>query len=409
MRDKQGTVYLRAVEVSGKLGAFFYMVLQDYATGRLEANERNRARHLRQVLAGLGPAFAKIGQALSSRPDLLPKTYLEELAALQDRLPPFDSGTAMQLIAEELGRPVAQVYSELGAEPVAAASLGQVYKGVLRSTGQPVAVKVQRPGMAESIALDMFLLRRLMACVDKVSPLEQRLLPLVDEFAQRLFGELDYVQEGRSAEKFQELYAHVPKVRVPKIYWEGVAPKVLTMEWVDGVKMTDEVAMRAAGLEIIPFVDIGIECTLRQLLEHGYFHADPHPGNLLATKEGNLCYLDFGMMSEAPQSARYAIIAHVVHLVNRDYPAMCRDYYTLDFISRDVDTAPIAPALAAFFDDVLDASVTQLNFKAIIDGLGNVRPHTWCPPHILLLLLLLLIIIIIIIHNSSGIRLTDTT
>ena len=166
--------------------------------------------------------------------------------------------------------------------------------------------------------------------------------------------------------------------------------------------------MRAAGLEIIPFVDIGIECTLRQLLEHGYFHADPHPGNLLATKEGNLCYLDFGMMSEAPQSARYAIIAHVVHLVNRDYPAMCRDYYTLDFISRDVDTAPIAPALAAFFDDVLDASVTQLNFKAIIDGLGNVRPHTWCPPHILLLLLLLLIIIIII-HNSSGIRLTDTT
>ena len=130
--------------------------------------------------------------------------------------------------------------------------------------------------------------------------------------------------------------------------------------------------MRAAGLEIIPFVDIGIECTLRQLLEHGYFHADPHPGNLLATKEGNLCYLDFGMMSEAPQSARYAIIAHVVHLVNRDYPAMCRDYYTLDFISRDVDTAPIAPALAAFFDDVLDASVTQLNFKAIIDGLGNV-------------------------------------
>jgi predicted unusual protein kinase regulating ubiquinone biosynthesis (AarF/ABC1/UbiB family) len=165
----------------------------------------------------------------------------------------------------------------------------------------------------------------------------------------------------------------MPKVRVPGIYWEASARRVLTMEWVDGVKMTDEAAMAEAGLDVVKFVDVGIECTLRQLLEHGYFHADPHPGNLLATKEGELCYLDFGMMSDAPQSARYAIINHVVHLVNRDYLAMCQDYYALDFIDRSVDTRPIAPALEEFFESgVLGSSVSDLNFKAIIDGLGDV-------------------------------------
>lgn len=144
------------------------------------------------------------------------------------------------------------------------------------------------------------------------------------------------------------------------------------MEWIDGVKLTNRQAMDAAGLSITDFVDVGIECTLRQLLEHGFFHADPHPGNLLASEDGSLVYLDFGMMSEAPQYARFAIISHVVHLVNRDYDAMCRDYYTLQFMDPSVDTRPIAPALQAFFDDVLEASVSELNFKAIVDGLGAV-------------------------------------
>jgi aarF domain-containing kinase len=154
--------------------------------------------------------------------------------------------------------------------------------------------------------------------------------------------------------------------------WDCTSRRVLTMEWIDGVKLTNKEAMDAAGLQITDFVDVGIECTLRQLLEHGYFHADPHPGNLLATPDGSLCYLDFGMMSEAPEYARTAIITHVVHLVNRDYLAMCRDYYTLQFMDPAIDTSPIAPALAAFFDQVLDKSVSELNFKAIVDGLGAV-------------------------------------
>ncbi|GAB4814519.1 hypothetical protein N2152v2_001565 [Parachlorella kessleri] len=403
----------RAAVVAARLGGFITLVLADIASGSFDANTPQRAIQLRKVLSNLGPSFVKVGQALSARPDLLPKPYLDALSELQDRLPSFPSSIAytgkagcqglhivvvIVFIEEELGRPVDTMFSELSAEPVAAASLGQVYRGRLRATGEEVAVKVQRPGIGDSIAQDMVLLRRLMAAIDNNVPqVSQPLVPLVDEFAARLFGELDYVQEGHNCEKFARLYSNVPRVRTPGIKWDYTSRRVLTMEWIEGVKLTNHeamaraglevtasvsmlpmlslscaAAMARAGLEVTDFVDVGIECTLRQLLEHGFFHADPHPGNLLATKSGDLVYLDFGMMSEAPQSARYAIIAHVVHLVNRDYLAMCYDYYTLDFMDPSVDTTPIAPALAAFFDDVLQDSVSQLNFRAIVDGLGGV-------------------------------------
>jgi len=372
LAPRSGELNARAVKVATTLGLFLSRVGQDFATGRLEKNMERRACELRKALGDLGPSFVKIGQGLSSRPDLLPKIYLEKLSELQDRLPSFPSDIAMRLIEEELGMPVESLFAEITEEPVAAASLGQVYKGKLHS-GESVAIKVQRPGIADSIAVDMLLLRRLMKIVDRnTSEVTQDLVPLVDEFAQRLFGELDYLQEGKNCERFTSLYSNVPRIRTPKIYWDFSSRRVLTMEWIDGVKLTDRAGMAGAGLEVVDFVDVGIECTLRQLLEHGYFHADPHPGNLLATKSGDLVYLDFGMMSEAPANARYAIIAHVVHLVNRDYYAMCQDYYDLDFMDRSVDTRPIAPALAAFFDDVLESSVSKLNFRAIVDGLGDV-------------------------------------
>lgn len=373
LASKWPQVYGRAVRIAASLGGFIAKALRDYALGASERNAALRAVELRTLLSGLGPSFVKIGQALSARPDLLPQVYLETLADLQDRLPSFPNEIAFAVIEEELGRPIQSVYSEISEEPVAAASLGQVYKAVLRETGEQVAVKVQRPGIGESISIDMLLLRRLMGAVDNNLPqISQPLVPLVDEFAARLFGELDYVQEGKNAEKFQALYGGMPRVRTPKIVWSATSRRVLTMEWIEGVKLTNKPAMDAAGLSITDFVDVGIECTLRQLLEHGFFHADPHPGNLLASRDGTLVYLDHGMVSNAPEYARFGIIAHVVHLVNRDYEAMCRDYYTLQFMDPSIDTRPIAPALQAFFDDVLEASVSELNFKAIVDGLGAV-------------------------------------
>ena len=181
-----------------------------------------------------------------------------------------------------------------------------------------------------------------------------------------------FMQEGLNARRFKKLYADKEDIFVPDVFWDYTSAKVLTMEWVDGVKLNEQQAIERQGLKVLDLVNAGIQCSLRQLLEYGYFHADPHPGNLLATPEGKLAFLDFGMMSETPEEARYAIIGHVVHLVNRDYEAMARDYYDLNFLSRDVDVSPIVPALRNFFDDALNYTVSELNFKTLVDGLGNV-------------------------------------
>lgn len=180
------------------------------------------------------------------------------------------------------------------------------------------------------------------------------------------------LQEGQNARRFKKLYADKEDILVPDIFWDYTSGKVLTMEWITGVKLNEPDALERHGLKVLDLVCTGIQCSLRQLLESGYFHADPHPGNLLATPDGRLAFIDFGMMSETPEKARYAIIGHIVHLVNRDYEAMARDYYALDFLSSEVDVSPIVPVLQSFFDDALNATVSDLNFRSIVDGLGTV-------------------------------------
>ena len=362
----------RSAEIAGTLSSFAASVAMDYQRGEVEKNARKRAGELKENLTRLGPAFVKVGQALSTRPDLLPTQYLEELSALQDALPTFSDADAFALVEKELGRPMDQMFERISPSPIAAASLGQVYKAKTKD-GRDVALKVQRPSIEAGLDLDFYLIRTGATIIDKlVTSLNTSVVELVDEFAARVFMELDYVEEGRNAERFARLYSDRPDIVVPGIEWDMTSPRVITMEWIQGTKLSDQESLKAQGLDVLALVDTGIQCSLRQLLEFGYFHADPHPGNLLATPDGKLAFLDFGMMSEMPESARYAIIDHVVHLVNRDYVAMANDYYALGFLDESVDVTPIVPALEEFFDDVLEATVEELNFKTITDGLGAV-------------------------------------
>lgn len=366
-------VVRRTLQILLGLGSFGVKLWIDQLQGQLEQNRRSRAIELRETFTRLGPTFVKLGQGLSTRPDLCPPEFLEELSELQDALPTFPDAEAFACIERELGIPLDSIYSSISTSPIAAASLGQVYKAQLKYSGQLVAVKVQRPGIEEAIGLDFYLIRGLGFLINKyVDIISSDVVALIDEFARRVYQELNYVQEGQNARRFKKLYADKEDVLVPDIFWDYTSGKVLTMEWVEGVKLNEQAIIEGQGLKVLDLVNTGIQCSLRQLLEYGYFHADPHPGNLLATPEGKLAFLDFGMMSETPEEARFAIIGHVVHMVNRDYEAMARDYYALDFLSPDVDVSPIVPALRNFFDDALNSTVSELNFKTIVDGLGAV-------------------------------------
>jgi len=356
------------------IGAFLLAVLMDRLTGglRQEDQVRQRGRQLCELLTELGPAFIKAGQALSTRPDLVSPVVLEELSALQDQLPPFNNTMAMACIAEDLGASVEELFTQLSQEPVSAASLGQVYKGQL-TDGRPVAVKVQRPGLREQITLDLYIVRNMALWIKRYTRfVRSDLVGLVDELGTRIFEEMDYIHEAENAERFATLHRHNQRIAVPKIHRHLTNRRVLTMEWIEGIKLTQVKEVQALGLDPEDMINVGVNCSLEQLLEHGYFHADPHPGNLLALADGRIAYLDFGMMSEVKKSARTGLIQAVVHLVNKDFDKLAKDFVRLEFLTQEVNLKPIVPAFAKVFSRALEGGVSRMDFKSVTDDLSGV-------------------------------------
>ena len=356
------------------IGLLLLGLATDWLLGLLKHPDRarSRARECAALLVDLGPAFIKAGQALSTRPDIVPPVLLEELAQLQDQLPGFDSDLAMACIEEDLGAPLDAIYEQLDRDPISAASLGQVHRGVLKG-GQAVAVKVQRPGLREQITLDLYIVRNIAAWLNRnIGLIRSDLVALIDELGRRVFEEMDYLNEASNAEKFRDLHSHNARIAVPTIYRDATSRRVLTMEWIDGVKLTNLEAVKELGIDPNDMVEVGVSCSLQQLLEHGFFHADPHPGNLLALEDGRLCYLDFGMMSEVSRESRTGLIQAVVHLVNRNFSKLSKDFVTLGFLAEDVNLEPIVPAFESVFSQALEMGVNRMDFKSVTDDMSGV-------------------------------------
>jgi predicted unusual protein kinase regulating ubiquinone biosynthesis (AarF/ABC1/UbiB family) len=344
------------------------------ASASKEARLNQQATWLKESLLHLGPTFIKIGQTLATRGDLLPLPYVKELMTLQDQVPPFPTTEAYARIEAELGRTLQEAYAEIDAEPIASASLGQVYRARLH-TGEEVAVKVQRPALAGTIEFDIRVLRSLLAFVLRRFPRFGENADwegMLDEFSETVHEEMDYVHEARNAERFRRNFSAWRVIHVPKIYQSHTTARVLTMEFIRGTKVTDIESLRARRVSPVKVNRLLVRTYLKQLLEDGFFHADPHPGNLLVMHDGRLAFFDFGMTGRITARLQSQMIDAFFHVVEKDVEGLAQDLINLNFLKPGVDAERVRPVVEGLFHHYLNLKLGEVNFKELTYDLAEV-------------------------------------
>ena len=354
---------LRLVVFRGREGS-------DNKAARLE----KQAVWLSKSLIDLGPTFIKIGQALGTRADLLPLAYVKELATLQDQVPAFPTAEAFARIEAELGRSLQECYAEIDSEPVASASLGQVYRARL-ATGQEVAVKVQRPDLDRLISFDIAILYKIVKLTNRFFPRANENADwegMLREFHATIFEEMDYVKEGRNADRFRYNFRTWQVIRVPKIHWSHTSRRVLTLDFIRGTKVTDVEQLRARRISAVKVNRLLVRTYLKQLLEDGFFHADPHPGNLLVLDSGHLAFFDFGMVGRITPKLQSQMIDAFFHVVARDVRGLGQDIINLNFLKPGVDPETIRPVVEKLFQVYLNLKLGEVKFKELTYDLAEV-------------------------------------
>jgi len=346
---------LEAVGLKNRL----FETLKLYIKSPEEVHEPAHVR-LRLVLEELGTTFIKLGQVLSTRADLVGREVAEELAKLQDEAPPFPFEDVKRVLESELGVPMEEVFSEFQEEPVASASIGQVHRARLRN-GDAVAVKVQRPGIADTVKSDIILMKYLAKLAnDRVPGLRYYNLPgIVAEFERAIRKELDYHQEANNVERFRAMFMDDETVYAPYVYREYSTGRVLTMEYVDGVKLTD-ILKSDIKFNARVIAERGARCYFKQIFIHGFFHADPHPGNILVQKGNVLCFLDFGMMGHLDRSFRDRLAELFILLMNYDVNGIVNQLRYMNILTEETDLEEVKYDIIDLLDRYYGADVRKV-------------------------------------------------
>lgn len=342
----------RQIDIFGSAAKLVFYLWWDKLVANDSPKQRyRRAQWLVATLLDLGPTFIKIGQALSTRADLLPLEYVQALGQLQDRVPEFDTAQAIAIVESELGNSIHTLYRDFDRFPIASASLGQVHKARLH-TGEDVVVKVQRPGIETLFNLDFEVLHRLLRFFYWYFPWTKKydLEAIYHEFFNILYQETDYIHEGKNADNFRQNFIGYPRIIVPKIYWRYTTKKVLTLEYLPGIKIDDRQTMEACGVNPQEIIQLGICCYLKQMLQDGFFQSDPHPGNMAVTQDGSLIFYDFGTMTEVKSMAKDQMVKAFFAVLRKDTDEVVNTLTYMGLIEPIADMTPVRRLIAFILD-----------------------------------------------------------
>ncbi|WP_364301255.1 AarF/ABC1/UbiB kinase family protein [Moorena sp. SIO4A5] len=334
---------------------------------------KTQAIWIRDTFLDLGPTFIKVGQLFSTRADLFPSEYVEELSKLQDRVPAFSYEQVEQIIQEDLGKPIKELFSGFDPIPLAAASLGQVHKAQLRS-GEEVAIKVQRPGLKKLFTIDLQILKGI-AYYFQNHPDWGRgrdWSGIYEECCRILWQEIDYLNEGRNADTFRRNFRSYDWVKVPRVYWRYTSSRVLTLEFLPGIKISSYEALEAAGLDRKLIARLGAEAYLQQLLNDGFFHADPHPGNIAVSHQGSLIFYDFGMMGQIKANVREQLMETLFGIAQKDGDRVVTSLIELGALSPVSDMGPVRRSVQYMLDNFMDKPFEEQSVSNISDDLYEI-------------------------------------
>lgn len=348
-----------------------------YSGGMTEVKRAKRRRAqaiwIRDTLLDLGPTFIKVGQLFSTRSDLFPTEYVEELSKLQDKVPAFSYEQAKAIIEQDLGKPVQELYRNFDPIPIAAASLGQVHRAQLYS-GEEVVVKVQRPGLVKLFQIDLAILKGITRYFQSHPDWGRGRdwLGIYDECCKILYEEIDYLNEGRNADTFRRNFRGEDWVKVPRVYWRYASPRVLTLEYLPGIKISHYEALEAAGLDRRRLAQMGAEAYLHQLLNNGFFHADPHPGNIAVNPDGSLIFYDFGMMGQVKPVTREKLMQTFFGIAQKDADQVVKSLVELGALSATDDMGPVRRSIQFMLDNFMDKPFEAQSVTEISDDLYEI-------------------------------------